>query len=71
MKYQDLREIIVNNIHDIRTSKGITQDLLAERMGYKNRTSIAKIENGRNFSLKILLRYADALEVDYLELLKK
>lgn len=30
----------------LRTEKGMTQDELAQKLGYKSRSSIAKIENG-------------------------
>lgn len=42
---------------------GLTQDDLAKRMGYSSRSSINKIENGRNVSQKIIAKLADALGV--------
>ena len=41
----------------------LTQDELAQRMGYKSRVSINKIENGRPVSQKIIVRLAEALGV--------
>jgi transcriptional regulator with XRE-family HTH domain len=41
----------------------LTQEELAQRMGYKSRVSINKIENGRPVSQKIIARLADALDV--------
>ena len=46
-----------------REQIGISQDELARRMGYKSRTSINKIENGRPVSQKIIVRLAEALNV--------
>lgn len=46
-----------------REELGLTQDMLAQRMGYKSRVSINKIENGRPVSQKIIARLADALDV--------
>ena len=36
------------NIRRAREKAGITQDELAQKLGYKTRSSIAKIENGTN-----------------------
>lgn len=41
----------------------LTQEELAQRMGYKSRVSINKIENGRPVSQKIIVRLAEALDV--------
>lgn len=46
-----------------REELGLSQDELAKRMGYKSRTSINKIENGRPVSQKIIVALADALGV--------
>jgi transcriptional regulator with XRE-family HTH domain len=46
-----------------REELGLSQDELAKRMGYKSRTSINKIENGRPVSQKIIVSLADALGV--------
>lgn len=39
---------IGNNIKERRESLGMSQDELAEKMGYKSRSTIAKIEKGVN-----------------------
>ena len=47
-----------------RLELGLSQDELAQRMGYSSRTSINKIENGRPCSQKIIKRLAEALRLD-------
>lgn len=47
-----------------RIELGMSQDELALKMGYKSRTSINKIENGRPISQKIIARLASALDTD-------
>lgn len=46
-----------------RESLGMSQEELALRMGYKSRSSINKIENGRNVSQKIIVRLAEVLDI--------
>ena len=41
----------------------LNQEELAQRMGYKSRSSINKIECGRPISQKVIVRLADALDV--------
>lgn len=45
-----------------RLELGLSQEEVAKRMGYSSRTSINKIENGRQITQKIIVRLADALE---------
>lgn len=52
-----------NRVKMRREELGLTQEQLAERMGYSSRTSINKIENGRPCSQKIIIRLANALDV--------
>lgn len=55
---------IGNNIKRARELKGLTQDELAKRMGYKSRSTIARIENGDNdVSQSKLKKFADILDV--------
>lgn len=55
---------IGNNIRRARELKGLTQDELAKRMGYKSRSTIARIENGDNdVSQSKLKKFADILDV--------
>lgn len=52
-------------VYTIRTELGMTQDELAKKMGYKSRSSIAKIENGeRDVPRKLIGELARALETD-------
>lgn len=37
-----------SNVYKHRKLAGITQEELANRLGYKNKASIGKIENGNN-----------------------
>lgn len=50
-------------IKQVREAKGLSQDELAKRMGYKDRSSISKIEkdNDDNISLNTVQKAADAL----------
>lgn len=49
-------------INKIRTEKGMTQDELAQAVGYKSRSSIAKIEKGeRDASQTMIAKLAKAL----------
>lgn len=41
----------------------LSQDDLAQKLGYKSRTSVNKVECGRKISQKVIVRYADALGV--------
>lgn len=46
-----------------RTELKITQDELADKIGYKSRVSVAQVENGRAISQKVAKKYAEALKV--------
>lgn len=51
-------------IKKARKEKGITQTELAERLGYKSRSSINKIEvEGRDIPRSMVVRFAQALGV--------
>ena len=55
---------IGNNIKRARELKGLTQDELAKKMGYKSRSTIARIENGDNdVSQSKLKKFAEILDV--------
>lgn len=50
------------NIRHLRESLGMSQEELAQKTGYKSRTSIAKIEAGKvDLSQSKILQFADAL----------
>lgn len=52
-----------------RQEIGLTQDEMAQRMGYKTRSSICKIENSDNMPLSKVTRIAHALNCDELYLM--
>lgn len=41
----------------------LSQEELAQRLGYKSRSSVNKVECGREISQKVIVRYAEALGV--------
>jgi len=50
-------------VYDRRTEIGMTQDELAQKLGYKHKSSIGKIENGDNdLPLSKVVLFAHALE---------
>lgn len=50
-----------NKVKTRREELGLSQEELAFKMGYKSRTSINKIEKGREVSQKIIVKLAEAL----------
>ena len=57
-------------LRSIRKRKGYSQHQLAEKMGYKDHSTLAKVETGINdISIETLYSYAKVLEVDIEELL--
>lgn len=58
-------EIIGSNIRYYRRKAGITQVELSKMLGYRNYTSISKIESGQNdVPLSVLARMAEILGVN-------
>lgn len=56
---------VADRIRISREAAAMTQDELAKRAGYKDKTSISKIENsGDDISLKKVRRIAEALDVE-------
>lgn len=51
-------------VREIRVAKGMTQEELALKLGYKNRSTVNKVELSRNVSLKHIEKYANALDID-------
>ena len=52
-------------IYKLRTERGMTQDELARRLGYRSRSSIAKIESGeRDVPRRMIGELAKALDTD-------
>ncbi len=57
-------------IRTIRKNKGLSQSQLAELMGYKNHSTLAKVETGINdITVETLYKYANVLNVRIGELL--
>lgn len=57
-----------DRVKKLRTEKGMTQGELAEKLGYRSKTSIAHIENGRDLPRSMLVNLADYFNcsIDYL-----
>ena len=57
---------VADRIKNMREAAGLTQEELAKRVGYKDKTSISKIENsGDEISLKKVKKIASALSVSF------
>lgn len=55
---------LYKNIKRLRVEKGLSQEELAKRVGYSDRTSITKIENGKvDLSQSKIMEFAKALGV--------
>lgn len=54
---------LADKVRTRRSELGWSQEELASRMGYKSRTSINKIENGRPVTQKIIARLSQVLDV--------
>ena len=62
MARSDIMLPLYLNIRHLRESLGMSQEELAQKTGYKSRTSIAKIEAGKvDLSQSKILQFADAL----------
>ena len=56
---------LYQNIKDCRIMRGMSQEELAKRVGYSNRSAIARIENGEiDLPQSKILAIAEALRVD-------
>lgn len=56
-------------VRALRVSQGMTQQELANKMGFTSRAYVNKIEKGRNISQKVIVKLATALGVSPAELL--
>jgi len=66
----DMRRLVGRNFARLRRAQGLTQEQVAERSGFSQQY-ISGLERGRrNPTVVSLFEIAQALEVDYLELLK-
>ena len=59
------RKLLGLRLKQIRKQKGLSQYQLAELMGYKDHSTLAKVETGINdITIETLYKYASILEVD-------
>lgn len=66
----DMRKLVGRNVHDIRKSRGLTQEQLAERSGFSQQY-ISGLEQGRrNPTVVSLFELAQALSVQPIDLIK-
>lgn len=71
MTKEEAKKIFGENLRRIRISRGITQEELASKLGYTNRSSINKIEVGRSDMPRSKIEEAaKVLNVSPLELFK-
>ena len=57
-------------IKELRKQKGYSQNKLAELMGYKDHSTLAKVETGVNdITVETLYKYAEVLGVNVKEIL--
>ena len=71
MNNEEAKKIFGQNLRRIRISKNMTQDELAKKLGYTNRSSINKIEVGRSDMPRSKIELAaKVLGVSPLELFK-
>lgn len=53
---------IGERVKKLRTEKGMTQEELAGKLGYKSKSSVTHIENGRDIPRSMIVKLADILE---------
>ena len=69
MNKEDAKKLFGINLRRLRTQKGMSQEELAKKLGYKGRSAINKIETGVNdMPREMVVRCAEALGVSPLEL---
>lgn len=58
-------------VKTLRIQRGLSQEELADKIGYKDRSSVAKIENGtRDVPRPVVMKLAEALGVDAAALMR-
>lgn len=66
---EPLRQRFADNLRELRNSRGLTQEELAEKAGL-HRTYVGSVERGeRNLTLESMRRLAEALDVSVWSLL--
>ena len=69
MNKEDAKKLFGMNLKRLRTERGMSQDELAKKLGYKGRSAINKIETGVNdMPREMVVRCAEALNVSPMEL---
>ena len=69
MKKEDAKRLFGTNLKRLRLEKGMSQDELAKKLGYKGKSAINKIETGVNdMPRDMVLRCAEVLGVSPLSL---
>lgn len=53
---------IGQRVRKLRIEKGMTQTELAEKLGYKSKSSVAHIENGRDIPRSMVVKLSDILD---------
>lgn len=53
---------IGDRVKQLREQKGMTQQELATRLGYRSKSSVAHIENGRDIPRSMVVSLADILD---------
>ena len=66
----DMRRLVGNNFARLRQERGLTQEQVAERSGFSQQYLSGLEQGRRNPTIVTLFELAQALEVDYLELLQ-
>ena len=69
MNKEEAKKLFGINLKRLRTERGMSQEELAKKLGYKGRSAINKIETGVNdMPREMVIRCADALGVSPLDL---
>jgi transcriptional regulator with XRE-family HTH domain len=66
----DMRRLVGRNLARIRNTKGLTQEALSERSGFSQQYLSGLEQGRRNPTIVTLYELAQALGVDYLDLLR-
>lgn len=53
---------IGERVKNLREQKGMTQSELADKLGYKSKSSVAHIENGRDIPRSMVVQLAEILD---------
>lgn len=67
---QKVNKMKIEKLQDLRKIKGYTQEQMAHKLGYKDKSSYCHIEKGKvKITLDVLIRICKILEVDINDLL--